>query len=111
MQADVVVFHGIEIPATVERDLPEYMSSLYNQINALKQQQKLVVRIGSKISDELSRIFSALADIVIKLIPNENNQNDKIYIWRRGAKSVLLNSKDVDACLREIASHICKLST
>ncbi|MCX8168328.1 MAG: hypothetical protein N3D82_04805 [Ignisphaera sp.] len=110
-QADVVVFHGIEIPATVERDLPEYMSSLYNQINALKQQQKLVVRIGSKISDELSRIFSALADIVIKLIPNENNQNDKIYIWRRGAKSVLLNSKDVDACLREIASHICKLST
>ncbi|MCS7112235.1 MAG: hypothetical protein NZ912_08370, partial [Ignisphaera sp.] len=93
------------------RDLPEYMSSLYNQINALKQQQKLVVRIGSKISDELSRIFSALADIVIKLIPNENNQNDKIYIWRRGAKSVLLNSKDVDACLREIASHICKLST
>ncbi|MEM1541900.1 MAG: ATPase domain-containing protein [Ignisphaera sp.] len=105
--ADVIVFHSVEIPAIIEYRDPVYISSLYNQVNILKQKHKIVVRIASKINDELSNIFSVLSDIVMKFIPTENKQNYRLYIWRRGMRSFVLDNNEVNECLEEISKHLC----
>ncbi|MEM4584728.1 MAG: hypothetical protein QW611_07095, partial [Ignisphaera sp.] len=107
--ADVIIFHSVEIPAIIEYRNPVYISSLYNQINILKQKHKIVVRIASKINDELSNIFSVLSDIVMKFISTENKQNYKLYIWRRGMKSFILDNNEVDECLEEISNYLCSI--
>ncbi|MEM1528137.1 MAG: ATPase domain-containing protein [Sulfolobales archaeon] len=105
--ADMIVFHSIEIPAAVEGKDVTYLQNVYNQINVFKRQQKLVTRIGSKINEEFSSLFSAMADVVMKFIPVNDYQDYKLYIWRRGTKPATLNSNNLDTCLKEIVSYIC----
>lgn len=107
-KAGVVIFHSVEIPAMAEKGNPNYLSSLYNQLNMLKQEQKIVVRIGSRVSDEVSNIFYSLSDVVIKAIPENNYSDYKVYIWRRGLRPTILSSKDLQKCCEEIAlQYIC----
>jgi len=105
--ADAVLFHGVELPASVEKSHADYIPWLYNQINTLKQEQRLVIRIGAALNDELSRLYYDLADIVIKFIPSSNYGDFSVYIWRRGAKPFIISSEDVRRCVKEVAEQIC----
>jgi len=107
--ADIVMFHGVELPAIAERISSDYLASLHNQMNMLKKMGKLVIRVGSRINNEISNVFSALADVVMKFIPietGEGEQKYKVYIWRRGKNPYLLRYEDFQACLKEICKII-----
>ncbi|MEM1525965.1 MAG: hypothetical protein QXI44_02600, partial [Ignisphaera sp.] len=106
-EADLVIFHAVEIPAMTEKHLPEYIPSLYNQINILKQQHKVIARIYSSIDDSLRPIYEVMADLIIRFIPINEYNDYKVYVWKRGEKPITISSKDIDKCIEEIASSLC----
>lgn len=107
--ADIVMFHGVELPAIADKISSNYLAGLYNQMNTLKKMGKLVIRVGSFVNDEISNIFSALADIVIKFIPastGEGEQKYRVYIWRRGRNPHLLKYEEFQEYLKEVCRII-----
>jgi len=107
--ADMVVFHSVELPAIAEKLSSNYLANLYNQMNMLKKMGKLIIRVGSYVNDEMSNLFSALADVVIKYIPTEANEGEqkyRVYIWGRGRKPYLLKYEDIQGCLKEVCEII-----
>jgi len=107
--ADIVMFHGVELPAIADRISPNYLASLYNQMNTLKKMGKLIIRVGSYVNYEMSNLFSALADVVMKFIPTETcegEQKYRVYIWRRGRNPYLLRYEDFQGCLKEVCEII-----
>jgi len=67
-----ILFHDVELLAPIEKSHADYTPWLYNQVNTLKQEQRLVIRIGAPLNDELSRLHYDLVDIIIKFIPPSN---------------------------------------
>ncbi len=106
---DMVIFHGVELPAIAEGLGPNYLASLYNQMGMLMKKGKLIIRVGSYVNDEMSNLFSALADVVIKYVPTETSEREqeyRVYIWRRGRKPYLLGYEDFQRCLKEVCKII-----
>jgi pyridoxal biosynthesis lyase PdxS len=113
-ESDIVVFHSVDIPYTMVRDKGEYLQQLYNQINYLKNMQKLVVRIASVTSEEMYNLNTAISDVVMRfeLERKDSDLEYKLYVWRRGlAKPFILGTKDLMECVCEIAEKIKQLST
>lgn len=106
---DIVMFHGVELPAIAENMSSNYLATLYNQINTLKKMGKLIIRVGSYVNNEMSNMFSSLADIVMKFIPTETGEGEqkyRVYIWRRGRNPYLLKYEDIQECLKEVCEII-----
>ena len=113
-ESDIVVFHSVDIPYAMVRDKGEYLQQLYNQINYLKNMQKLVVRIASVTSEEMYNLNTAISDVVMRfeLERKDSDLEYKLYVWRRGlAKPFILGTKDLMECICEITEKIKKLST
>jgi len=103
--ADVVVFHGVEIPMS-SIGVETYLPDLYNQLMYLKQKRKIVIRMGSRVSDTMSSVNSALADAVFKYEVTDGNIS--VYVWRRSLKPVKLSEGDLEKCLEEFREKILK---
>jgi phosphatidate phosphatase PAH1 len=113
-ESDIVVFHSVDIPYTMVRDKGEYLQQLYNQINYLKNMQKLVVRIARVTSEEMYNLNTAISDVVMRfeLERKDSSLEYKLYVWRRGlAKPFILGTKDLMECTCEITEKIKQLST
>lgn len=105
---DIVAFHGIELVTSVV-DRSKYISRLYNELNTLKSFGCTIVRFASYINEELSNINSAMADIVVRIIPVENDsgyQRYKFYIWRSGREAYIMTYEEVLECLHELGEVI-----
>lgn len=105
---DIVVFHGVCLLAFVEPK-ERFYQTLYNEINTLRRQGRMIVRIGGRINDEISSAFSVLADVVLKFVKVEEGlgeQSYRLYVWRRGQRAYVITREEVEACLREIAEAI-----
>jgi len=107
--ADVAVFHGIEILAYSYGNRSEYISNLYNQVYMFKQEQRIIARVYSVISEEIGRVLASMADLIIRFVPANNYQDYVVLVWRRGSKKpVILGSSDIEKCMEELAQYICK---
>ncbi|MEM0026679.1 MAG: ATPase domain-containing protein [Ignisphaera sp.] len=106
--ADIVAFHGTEVVASKHRR--EYIGGLYNQLNYLKKINKLVVRIGASVNDEVYNVNAMLSDVIMKFHLEEAGKKYRynVYIWRRGEKPAILTEEDLYKCFEEIASIIKK---
>ena len=104
---DIVVFHGIEIFAT--RSKEEYIKSLYNELNYLKNMGKLIIRIGSIVNKEVYDINSMLSDVVIRhdVEQIDGEYRYKMYIWRRGEEPHIIKQEELNSCLEELV-HLIK---
>jgi len=103
---DIVVFHGVDIPAALERDVHSWMSGLLNQLLYLKKKGLVVIRMGSL--DDKFNYNASLADIVVKFTTREVEVSGKkhveyeVYVWRRGAaKPGILKEELLEKCLEE----------
>jgi len=103
--ADVVVFHGVEITMS-SMNIEAYLPDFYNQLMYLKQRGKMVFRMGSKVSDVLSNLNSALADAVFKY--EVVNGGVSVYVWRRSLKPMKLSEGDLEKCVEEFREKILK---
>ncbi len=106
VNADLVDFHGVELPFLARRDMRSYIAGLYNQLNLLKRKNKLIIRRGSYINEDLSRLFSTLADTVIKIVPNREGQYYKMYIHVQGRKPAVLYKEEIDSCIKEVKYYL-----
>jgi circadian clock protein KaiC len=106
---DIVAFHGVDVLWAVMRSRGEYLQNLYNQLNYLKSRQKLVIRMGSVISEEMYRVNAALSDLVMRfeLEHKDGDTEYKVYIWRRGLeKPLVLRENELARCIAEVAEKI-----
>jgi len=106
---DIVAFHGVDVLWAVMRSRGEYLQNLYNQLNYLKSRQKLVIRMGSVISEEMYRVNAALSDLVMRfeLEHKDGDTEYKVYIWRRGLeKPFVLRENELARCIAEVAEKI-----
>jgi len=103
--ADVVAFHGVDITMS-SMSIEDYLPDLYNQLMYLKQKGKIVIRMGSKVSDAVSNVNSALADLVFKYEVTDGGVS--VYVWRRSLKPVKLSEKDLEKCVEEFREKILK---
>jgi circadian clock protein KaiC len=106
---DIVAFHGVDVLWAVMRSRGEYLQNLYNQLNYLKSRQKLIIRMGSVISEEMYRVNAALSDLVMRfeLEHKDGDTEYKVYIWRRGLeKPFVLRENELARCIAEVAEKI-----
>jgi circadian clock protein KaiC len=106
---DIVAFHGVDVLWAVMRSRGEYLQNLYNQLNYLKSRQKLIIRMGSFISEEMYRVNAALSDLVMRfeLEHKDGDTEYKVYIWRRGLeKPFVLRENELARCIAEVAEKI-----
>ncbi|MFN3267868.1 MAG: ATPase domain-containing protein [Zestosphaera sp.] len=111
LNPDIVVFHSVEIPRhTVST--AEHIRELYNQMNYLKKQGKIIVRIGAYTDDFSYKLESRVADAVIRLEHeiSEGNVGYRAYLWRRFRQPYIAACKEVSECVEEVVDHIKKLS-
>ncbi len=101
--ADIIVFHGIEIPMKLQI-IETYLQDLYNQLIYLKQKRKIIIRMSSKVDETLSTLNSSLADVVFRFEVRDNNI--AIYIWRRSLKPIELLENEIEKCLDELKEKI-----
>jgi RecA-superfamily ATPases implicated in signal transduction len=110
---DLVVFHGVDIPAAIQ-DTVTWRNTLLNQLLYLKKQGITVIRMGSY--DDKYNYNASLADLVAKITTIEKIVNGvktieyEAYIWKRGAsKPVVINDSVIQQCLAEIKEVLTKV--
>ncbi|MEO3992732.1 MAG: ATPase domain-containing protein [Desulfurococcaceae archaeon TW002] len=110
LNPDMVVFHSVEIPRHAV-DVKDYIRELYNQMNYLKKLGKIVLRAGAYIDDLSYKLWSRIADIVIRLEYEVSGSNIgcKAYLWRRFKEPYIVTCKEICECLEEIVGYMKKL--
>jgi len=109
---DVVVFHGVDVPAAI-LDVHSWRINTLNQLLYLKKMGAVVIRMGSY--DDKYNYNASLADIVVKLAVREvetgreKSTKYEAYIWRRGAnKPTVVGEQALRECTEEIREVIGK---
>lgn len=111
LNPDVVVFHSVEIPRhTVS--ITDHVRELYNQMNYLKKQGKIIVRIGAYTDDFSYKLESRVADAVIRFEHeiSEGYIGYRAYLWRRFRQPYIATYKEISECIEEVVDHIKKLA-
>ncbi|MEM4488353.1 MAG: ATPase domain-containing protein [Desulfurococcaceae archaeon] len=82
---DVIFFHGVELFSALAEPR-EYWTALINELLWLKNNGKLVVRLGSRVHPYWSGINSSISDLVIRLYYRRKHGSlaPIIACWRRG---------------------------
>jgi circadian clock protein KaiC len=110
---DIIAFHGIDVLQMVVHDRGNYMQNLYNQLNYLKDEQKLIVRIGSIIDEEMYRMNAAISDVVMRFELEHANRSPvySLFMWRRGlTKPFILREDELMECINEVSEKVKQLS-
>lgn len=101
---DICVFHGVEVPLSASR-IEEYVPYLFNQLNYLKKEQVIVIRIGSYLGKKTYAVNASISDVVFKIDlvkSSHGSPSYNIYLWRRGGEPSLIDASGVSECLSEI---------
>lgn len=104
VNADVVVFHGVELPRqTIE--LRKHIRELYNEMNYLRKGGKLVIRIGAYNDDLTYGLESSVADAVVKLEYVDTEAGEvayKAFMWRSHRKPYIASQQELNECVDEV---------
>lgn len=104
-----VVFHGVELAMRGTASLKRYVTMLYNQIMLVKSMGKMVVRLSSSVSRELSRINLTLADLVLKPRCRDASCRDyELYVWHRFKQPIVLDSRKVEGYRATLSEILAK---
>lgn len=111
LNPDIVVFHSVEIPRQTV-SIVDHFRELYNQMNYLKKQGKIIVRIGAYTDDFSYRLESRVADAVMRLEHeiSEGNIGYRAYLWRRFRQPYIATYEELNECVEEVVGHIKKLA-
>jgi len=105
----MVIFHGVDILAKLERISREesYWNGLINEMLNLKKLGTVVVRAGSYDS-ETYNVYASLSDVIYRFHTTEENGNikHKVYVWNRGDTPKLITEEQINACLEKLASKL-----
>ncbi len=104
---EVIMFMDISLVSVVH-DVGQYIPMMYDNINYLKLNKKLVIRAGSYIDEKNYKINAMLSDVVISFRTHYEGAERKIsvHLWRRGEEHVILDYDEVKKCCREIIQAI-----
>ncbi|MEM2026118.1 MAG: hypothetical protein QXW94_07500, partial [Desulfurococcaceae archaeon] len=85
LKPDVIFFHGVELFSALAEPR-EYWTALINELLWLKNNGKLVARLGSRVHPYWSGINSSISDLVIRLYYRRKHGGlvPIIASWRRG---------------------------
>ncbi|RLG76742.1 MAG: hypothetical protein DRO12_03995 [Thermoprotei archaeon] len=103
-EPDIVAFHGVDtLYPMMKSDPYRYHNLAVNQIYHLKSIGKIVIRISNYINKEQFRLYSSLADIVVRSFMRIKGDKFEpyLYIWRVGKEPKIIKVSDV---LEELSS-------
>ena len=104
---DIVMFHGTDIFPLLGLSDKNYVTNLFNMLQMLAGMGVLVVRDSAYVDDSWYRLGAALARVVFRFETDENG-NLRTYIWRGGAKAIIVNEDQLHSCVDEIVDQIAK---
>lgn len=103
---DVVVFHGVDIPAALI-ETSTWRAGLLNELLYLRKRGVTTIRMGSY--DDKYWFNASLADVVVKVSVREVERNGEksfeyeSYVWRRGMdKPLLIGERALVECIAEV---------
>lgn len=111
--ADVIVFDDVSLISMVYKK-EDYLRVIYDNINFLRLEKKLNIRIGSYINDENYRLNCMVSDVIANIETRYDEglkYRSVIHLWRRGMQHTVLTSEEFMKCFEEIAEVIKEKSS
>ncbi|MCS7128136.1 MAG: hypothetical protein N3E36_03030 [Sulfolobales archaeon] len=105
---DAVVFHGVEIPRHAVGS-SQHIRELYNQMNYLRKQGKLVIRIGAYTNKLLYSLECRVSDALIRFKYSNSEigeVNYRAFIWRKNKKPYITPPEEISECIDEVVELV-----
>ncbi|MEM1680502.1 MAG: ATPase domain-containing protein [Sulfolobales archaeon] len=111
--ANVIVFDDISL-VSMAYGKEDYLRAVYDNINFLRLERKLNVRIGSYINDENYRLNCMVSDVIVNIMTRYDDSlkyKSIVHLWRRGMRHTVLTDEELARCFEEITELIKEKSS